>query len=719
MPKRVMHYASLVVLAPLAAACATAVVEPQQAAAPMPPPASEVVVAEAPDMIEALEPGRFDMGKMWTFENAPVDYFEEAYGFRPDAPWLENVRLASLRIPGCTASFVSSSGLVMTNHHCARGHVSRVAQEGEGLLDNGFYAASMAEERAVPNMWADQMMEMVDVTSLIEGSVDLMATESQQVEARDARMEAVGDSASAATGLRCSVTSLYQGGKNSMYCYKRYTNIKLVFAPELQIGYFGGDPDNFTYPRYNLDVSFFRVYDDAGNPLKPQAYFGWSVNGADEGEAVFVIGNPGSTERLSTFAQLEFNRDYREPMVRRLLQTRSDILSHYMDHHPETRDQYINQWFSWMNSLKAYSGREKALNDRVIMGRKLGFEKQFRKAIATNPELSRTYGGLWDEIADIRMQMKEHYPTLLALSTNGSLRSQTLATAAQMLQYAQASMGGAPASDLAELREGIETQEIDTRLDHHMIEATIEDAALWLGDDDPFVVQALAGKTAAEAGHAIIDESPGITDADARRALLDNPQAIMNSSEPALAIMRDAMPRFLGAAQQFGQLNAQEQVRTAKLARALFDVYGTKLPPDATFTLRLADGVVASYEYNGTKAPAWTTFYGLYDRHASHKGQAEWALPDRWLEPPAGFDMSTRLNFVSTNDITGGNSGSPMINVGREIVGLIFDGNIESLSGDFIYTTEVSRSVSVHSSAIREALRHMYGAGRIANELGK
>jgi hypothetical protein len=372
-----------------------------------------------------------------------------------------------------------------------------------------------------------------------------------------------------------------------------------------------------------------------------------------------------------------------------------------------------------MNSLKLYMGREKALNDPEIMGRKLGFEKQFRKAVGANPELAGMYGGLWDEIADVRSQMADHYPTLLSLNTSGSIRSQIMATAAQMLQYAQASMGGTPGSDLQELRDGIENREIDVRLDHHMIQAMIEDAAAWLGDDDPFVVAALAGRTAAEAGHGIIDDSPSITDMDARRALLDDPQAIMNSTEPAFTLMRDAMPRFQAAAQRFGQLNNQEEVRTAKLARALFDVYGTKLPPDATFTLRLADGVVASYEYNGTKAPAWTTFYGLYDRNASHKGQEEWVLPDRWLNPPAGFDMSTRLNFVSTNDITGGNSGSPMINVGREIVGLIFDGNIESLSGDFIYTTEVARSVSVHSSAIREAVRHIYGAGRIADELGR
>jgi hypothetical protein len=717
MKSKTTYYLTLAVIAPVAAACATGGA-PQTAAAPAVAPAAETMPAPEAGVVEAREPGRFDMGKMWTFENAPLDYFQEAYGFEATEQWLEQVRLATLRIPGCTASFVSPNGLVASNHHCARGATSGVTREGENLLDDGFYAPTLEDERPVPNMWADQMVEMHDVTALIEAAVDPMTTESRQVEARDARMESVGDSASSATGLRCSVTSLYQGGKHSMYCYKRYTNIRMVFVPELQIGYFGGDPDNFTYPRYNLDISFFRVYDDDGNPLQPQSFFRWSDDVMPEGTPLFVIGNPGSTERLSTVAQLENNRDYREPYVVRLLKTRTDILAHFMEHHPETRDQYINQWFGWMNGLKLYMGREKALNDPEIMGRKIGFERQFRDAVAAKPELLRQYGTLWDEIADVRSQMAEHFPTLMALNTNGSLRSQTLATAAAMIQYAQAVQGGAPDSVVQGMRRGLENREIDTRLDHHMIEATIEDAALWLGKNDPFVVRALAGKTPAEAGHAIIDESPSCTDAEARRAMLDNPQQILTTGEPAIALMREALPRFQQAAARFGQLSNQEEVRTTKLARASFDVYGTELPPDATFTLRIADGVVSSYEYNGTKAPAWTTFYGLYDRWASHKGRDEWELPERWQSPPAEFDKSTPLNMVHTNDTVGGNSGSPVINTDREIVGLLFDGNIESLSGDFIYITESGgRSVSVLTTAILEALRHMYDADRIAQEL--
>ncbi|MGD2135512.1 MAG: S46 family peptidase [Gemmatimonadales bacterium] len=674
----------------------------QTAAVPMAPPETVMVAAEM-DVIEPIEPGRFDMGKMWTFENAPVDYFEEAYGFQATPEWLTSVRLASLRIPGCTASFVSGSGLVMTNHHCARGHVSRVTEEGENLLDNGFYATTHADERPAPNMWADQMVRMEDVTALIDAGAD---------------PEAVGDSASTAHGLRCGVTSLYQGGKYSLYCYRRFTDVRLVFAPELQIGYFGGDPDNFTYPRYNIDVSFFRVYED-GEPYEPEHYFGWSLDGAGEGDAVFVIGNPGSTERLSTMAQLTFARDQREPTIVHLLKTRTDILSHFMEHHPDQRDRYINQWFGWMNALKLYMGREQALHDPEIMGRKAGFELQFRDAVNADPALQQQYGTIWDEIAELRDGMREVYPTVMALSTNGSLRSQTMATAAELIQFAQMTSAGAPDSVVQELRAELEAREINTMLDHHMISAMIDDAQVLLGDDDPFAVAALTGgRTVEEAGHAIIEASPSVVDQEARRALLDDPQAIVTGEDEAIRLMRDVMPRYQEAAQRYGQLINQEGRLTPRLARALFDVYGTDLPPDATFTLRIADGVVAGYDYNGTWAPAWTTFWGLYDRHYSHEGKEEWALPDRWLDPPADFDLSTPVNMVSTNDITGGNSGSPMINIDREIVGLIFDGNIESLSGDFIYTTEVARSVSVRAEGILEALRAIYRADRIVQEIG-
>lgn len=714
---RHVSFLGTVSLAVLVAGCASGgVTAPVAAPAPAPaPPAAPAPAAEP--TIEAIEPGRFDMGKMWTFENAPVRYFEEAYGFRATPEWLDRVRLASLRIPGCTASFVSGEGLVLSNHHCARSATSAVTKEGENLLDDGFYATTRATERQVPNMWADQLVRMEDVTDLIERGIDPTAPEAEQLAAIETRMETVGDSTSTLHALECGVTSLYQGGKYSLYCYKRYTDVRLVFVPELQIGYFGGDPDNFTYPRYNLDFSLFRIYDENGQPLRSTSYFRWTRTGVQEGDAVFVIGNPGSTERLSTMAQLEFARDYNEPFTTRLLKTRTDILAHFMEHHPDQRARYINQWFGWMNGLKLYQGRTRALNDPAIMGRKLGFERQFRADVAKRPELQRAYGSLWDEIADIQTGMADVFPTLASLGMSGSIRSQTLGTAALIMQYAQMAAGGAPDSVLQSVRSRIEGTEINTDLDGHMLEAQIGDVIVFLGEDDSWVEMALAGREPLDAARAIIAGSPSVVDPEARRALLDDPASIMSSTEPAFALVQAALPRVQQAGVRFQQLAAQEQTRATKLARALFEVYGTEIAPDATFTLRIADGVVSGYEYNGTLAPAYTTFYGLYDRWAAHKGREEWALPERWQTPPPQLDLRTPVNMVHTNDTVGGNSGSPVINIDRELVGLLFDGNIESLSGDFIYTTEGARSVSVRADGILEALRHVYRADRIVQEL--
>jgi hypothetical protein len=679
-------------------------------------PDTLVVDKRDPDVLY-LEPGRFDSGKMWTFENPPLGYFEEEYGFRPTTEWLDHARLASLRLPNCTASFVSPNGLIMTNHHCARESATAVSREGEDLLETGFFAATQEDERRVPDLYVDQLVEMSDVTNLIEVAVAPLMTEETEMVAREERQQAVADSAGQALGLDCNVQPLYNGGKYSLYCYQRYDDVRLVFIPELDIGYFGGDPDNFTYPRYVLDVSFLRVYDENGDPFEPSHYYAWSRTGAAEGEAVFVIGNPGSTERLNTVAQLEFSKEFVEPFWVRLYQSRADALVQFMEHHPEQRSEHINDYFSHMNSLKLFKGRHKALQDPQIMGRKRGFERQFRDAIQSDPTLNGLYGNLWNEIAQIRAQMADLTPTRNGLWFSGPLWSQTLGTAGDMLLYAFRVLNGVNDEITEQLRADLEERTFNTDLDVHILELQLEDAVDWLGESDPFVRSALAGRSLSEAARSIVDGATAVTDLEQRQALLGDPQAILNSSDPAMRLMREALPRFIDAELGYQELAATEEAKVAKLARALFEVRGTALAPDATFTLRIADGVVSSYSYNGTKAPAFTTFYGLYDRHYSHVGSEDWALPDRWLSPSPELNMGTPLNMVHTNDTVGGNSGSPLININGEIVGLLFDGNIESLSGDFIYTDAGARSVSVRAEAIVEALRHIYDAQRVVDEL--
>ncbi len=669
------------------------------------------------DTLPAVEPGRFDAGKMWTFENPPLAYFEEAYGFRPTPQWLDQVRLAALRLPNCTASFVSPHGLVLSNHHCAREAATAVTRAGEDLLANGFYAATQAEERRVPDLYVDQLQVIRDVTREIEAAIPAQAPEEQQVAVRDRKIEEVASQLSRETGLRCEVTSLYHGGRYSSYCYRRYEDVRLVFVPETQIGYFGGDYDNFTYPRYDLDVSFFRVYGPDSQALHTESFLPFSDSGAVAGMPVFVIGNPGSTSRLNTVAQLEYRRDHQYPFTIRLLESRARILDQYMQRHPERRAEYINDYFSYTNSLKAFQGELRGLRTPELMARKVAFEKRFRAAVQADTALRRQYGSLWDEIARLRSQIAQVAPRLNALNQGGGLRSQTLATALGLVQYAQAAASGmAPDSTLQQFRAELAGAKINPELDAMILAAQLQDAVDLLGAGDPFVRDALQGLAPDSAARALIAGS-AVPDSARRAALLAEPSQITTSSDPAIRLMRNTLPRLRAAYQEYQRLNDAEEVRTARLARALFDLYGTDIPPDATFTLRIADGVVQGYEYNGTIAPVYTTFYGLYDRHYSHAGKAEWALPERWQHPPTDFNLATPLNFVATNDIIGGNSGSPVVNTKGQLVGLIFDGNIESLPGDFIYTTETARAVAVHSAGILEALRHVYRASRIVSEL--
>lgn len=685
---------------------------------PQPPATRTTMPAPVTAPVDTtIQPGRFDTGKMWTFENPPLKYFQEEYGFTPTADWLKRVRLAALRLPNCSASLVSPTGLVMSNHHCAREAATAVSQPGEDLIASGFYATRPEDERRVPDLYVDQLVEIRDVTQEIVGAGAGAGGEEAQVAARDAKIEEVQARVGRATGLRCEATSLYHGGVYSLYCYQRYDDIRLVFVPEVSVAYFGGDPDNFTYPRYDLDVSFFRLYDANGQPLRTDTYLPWSTGGAKEGDPVFVIGNPGSTSRLETVAQLEYKRDYQHPSTIGLLQSRARILWDYMQKNPARKREIENDYFGITNSLKAYTGELKGLRTPDLFARKVAFERNFRRSVAAKPALQAQYGTLWDEIADLRRQIAKVAPTLNALNQGGLLRSKTFETALTMLQYAgAASSGQVPDSALAGMKNEIASAAIDPELDAQVLAAQLDDARRLLGPADPWVSRALSGRTPAEAARTIVSGS-GVPDVARRAALLGSPTSISNSGDPAIQLMRAALPRLRQVYGQYSQLTSQEEVRTGKLAQALFEVYGTSLAPDATFTLRLADGVVKRYEYNGTEAPWFTTFYGMYDRYYSNPGRDEWALPARWKAPPPAFDLKTPLDMVSTNDIIGGNSGSPMIDRSGRVVGLIFDGNIESLPGDFIYDTVANRAVSVHSEAIMEALRDLYNARRLVEEL--
>lgn len=673
-----------------------------------------------PDTVEA---GRFDTGRMWTFDAPPIDYFEETYGFRPDEEWLRRARMAAIRFATwCSASFVSADGLVMTNHHCGRGPVTDVSQPGENLLENGFYARTLEEERRVPDLFVDQLVQITDVTERVYAAMDTAEDDRTRMQVRDATIRAIQEEFNADNGLINQVVTLFNGGRFSVYTYKRYDDVRLVMAPELAIGYFGGDPDNFTYPRYNLDVSFFRVYED-GKPLDTsEFYFKWSEGGPKRGEAVFVLGNPGSTTRLNTVAQLAFARDYDNPAILSLLRTRMKVLRAYLDANPDLPDweSQNNFYFNLSNSEKAYTGQQKGLLDPYLLARKADWEDDFRRAVLDDPALGERYGDPWTEIAEARAAMEPYGRMRFAFSFGGRLRSAYLAKAFQLQQLSFLLASGAdPSSErITQLGNAIKAPiSVPEEMERGMLAAQLGDFQRLLGPGDELPRRLLGMRDPEGAAEWLLSRTV-LGDPQAVSALVEGaPRSISESTDPMIRGLDGIMSRILQMQQALGDASEKEQAAMARLARAVYDVYGTSIPPDATFTLRIADGVVTGYPYNGTRAPAWTTFYGLYDRWASAGGEDPWALPPRWQNPPDEFDLDTPINFVSTSDIIGGNSGSPVVNRNLEVVGIAFDGNIESLPGEFIFLPTLNRTVSVHSEGIIEAIRDLFGFKALAQEL--
>ena len=529
--------------------------------------------------LDTVKSGKYDNGKMWTFHNLPSEYFQSEYNFIPTKEWLDHARMSALRFANyCSASFISEDGLVMTNHHCGRDNVTKVTKKGENLNEEGFYANTLGEERKVPDLYVSQLIEAIDVTAVIKAEMNKGKTDEEKIDYREAKADELVNKYNSELNLACEFVTLYNGGEYYIYCYKNYEDVRLVCAPENQIGYFGGDYDNFTYPRYNLDFTFFRVYEN-DKPLKTEHYFKWSKSGIDSGGVIFVVGNPATTSRLKTVAELEVMRDILYPYYLKMINMQLSILKTQVQNAGENKEEIENEYFSYMNSKKVVEYTLKNLNDNYLMARKKDFEKKFISAVNSKSDLKNKYGKIWDEIRELTDNQK---------------------------------------------KKGID-------------------------------------------GY---NEFQKILDA-----------------------------------------------KNSTLGTALFEVYGHSIPPDATFTLRLSDGVVASYDYNGTIAPVFTTFYGVYDRYHSFNKEYPWNLPDRWKSIPEGLPLETPMNFIGTCDIVGGNSGSPIINKDAEIVGLAFDGNIESLSSDFIFTTESNRMIAVDSRGLIESLRYVYKAIRLYDEI--
>ncbi len=668
-----------------------------------------VVAAQAVVTVDSAQAGRFDGGKMWTFEYPPGQYFSETYDFDADAAWFERARMAALRIPGCSASFVSPMGLLATNHHCVRGRVSQVSREGENLLDNGFYAATMEDERPIPGYRADQLLAALDVTDELDQAEDRDAASDELRDRLRSEYGSEGDS------IVVQLVPLYNGGRTSAYVFRRFTDVRLVMAAELQMGFFGGDPDNFTYPRYALDFAFLRVYGPDGEPYRPSHYFGWSRDGVEEGDVVFVIGNPGSTNRLTTMAQLEFQRDIQLPRILHFLQSRLDAMGAYREALPEEAEAFDirNRMFGFSNSLKATIGRLAALNQEVIMARRADGERQLRERIAADAELAREYDGLFDRLSQIQSEKAELAQAMGAFIGMGN--SATIRRALAAHEYLEAREAGVPPDSLEALAGRIlRGGDLPEYLERSYLALRLGDIARSYGAGHPLAAAALPDGTPEASAAAMWGASALATGDRAREAL---EQGTLGVDDPAVRFIAAVMPAYTEYRSELGRLGQEENQLGAAYGRAKFAVYGRSVPPDGSSSPRITDGVVRGYSYNGTLAPAYTTFYGLYDRHFAHRGNPEWALPDRWQAPPDGLDLATPLNFASTADTYGGNSGSPAVTKELELVGLNFDRNIQGLSRDYIYLPQSGRNVMVDVRAVWAAMENVYGAHRIMAEI--
>ncbi|WP_080054015.1 S46 family peptidase [Spirosoma aerolatum] len=673
----------------------------------------------AQSISDTTKGGPLDLGKMWTFDNPPSDFFQKTYNFKADQQWFDEARLASLRFADyCSASFVSANGLVMTNHHCARESGTGVTRKGEDLNATGFWAKTAAEERKVDGLFVDQLVKIEDITKRVQDAMNTANSEQAQLQAREQVFSDIKQEYNQKEGwkgLELQTITFYNGGRYSLYGFKRYTDVRLVFMPELQLGFFGGDYDNFTYPRYALDCSFFRVYDN-GKPLQTAHYFKFNPNGVRDGEPIFVIGNPGHTERLKTVAELEFDRDLQTPATIQLLRNRSAALQAY--NATAKSDSVLNEIFSLENSLKAYGGQLEGLRDASLLSRKAVFENQF-KAAAKAKNLPADQLKTWDEIASNTAQLRSVFKDASYLGPSEQTMGELMTFANLVTQFSEILATRPQDAERARPLMVVPTIK-NLTLDQAYLAAHLSEAQQALGNDDPYIKLALTGpdgksRTPKEAA-AYLFKNTKLLDPAFISELATRPNAAAASNDPMLALAKIGFPRYRTAALQARQISQRQEVLRGQLGRMLYDVYGTAVPPDATFSLRINDGVVKSYNYNGTKAPIMTTFAGLYDRNYSFGDKAPWDLPTRWKTPPMEL-LKQPMCFISTNDIIGGNSGSPMINKNREAVGLAFDGNMESLPGEFIFVPDANRTISVHTGGIVAALKYIYKADRLVSEL--
>jgi hypothetical protein len=659
---------------------------------------------------------------MWTFDNPPVKQLREKYGFTPTQAWLDHVRLSSVRLnDGGSGSFVSPHGLLLTNHHVARGQLQKNSSAEHDYIRDGFYAATPDGEMKSPDLEVNVLVSMENVTERVQAAVRKAHKAEEEFALRKAEIAAIESESLKKTGLRSDVVTLYQGGEYWLYRYKKYTDVRLVFAPEQQAAFFGGDPDNFTYPRYDLDMALFRVYEN-GKALESTNYLHWNKEGAKENELVFTSGHPGSTSRLDTMAQLESQRDALFPAILKLLDSRVDALRKYSALGMEQARQAASQIFGLENSLKAERGVYQGLMDKNVMAAKQKDETEFRAKVMANPQWAAAYGGAWNALAEAERKSGTRVKERYFHSTD----SQLTALAMNIVQLVAEEkkpdgerLPGYHEAQLDSLRYRLfSPAPIYPGMEIARLTAALELDLSQMGPNDPFLKTILRGRTPNQAAEALVGGAK-LADPAVRRKLVEGGEkAVAASDDPMIVLARELDPARRELIKWLDDnVESVEQRAGEEMGKARFAAYGKSTYPDATFTLRLSYGAASGYPMNGTKAPYKTTFFGLYDRANSFNFEGPFYLPTRWAEGRDKLNLPTPLDFVTTNDVVGGNSGSPVINRNAELVGLVFDGNIESLVGDFVYDGTTNRTVAVHTAGMTEALQKLYHADAVLKEL--
>lgn len=659
---------------------------------------------------------------MWTFNAFPGELLKKKHGFAPSPEWLDHLRLASVRIAGgCSASLVSPNGLVLTNHHCVRSCVQQLSTAKDDLVARGVYAKSIKEERQCPAMEINQLLEISDVTARMLAATEGLSDKEANL-ARKGEQSKIERECATSDLVRCEMVSLFNGARYDLYRYRRFQDVRLVFAPEQAIAHFGGDPDNFNFPRFAVDAAFLRVW-EGGAPLKAEHYLKWSSAGAKDGELVFVSGNPGSTRRLKTVAELAYLRDFSLPETLFLLSELRGQLSSFSERGPEQERIARSTLASVENSYKALEGRRLALLDRSFIAGKTAAEDALRKKIDGNPALKKKYGGAFEAIAAAQVKLIEQRNDLRWKEEHRGFGSQLFGHAVTLVRWAEEKqkpneqrLPEYAEAKLPPLKAKLLSQApIYPALEIELLAFLFSHQRAVLGPDDPFVKLVLGKDSPRDVATRLVRQTLLARD-DVRRKLFEgNADAIRTSKDPLIRLVAAMDPVARQARKRYeDEIEAIVLRESQRIARARGEIEGPAGYPDATFTPRVSFGTVEGFPHNGRTVPAFTNIAGLFERAT---GKYPFALPKRWEAARPRLSPQTPVNLATNNDIIGGNSGSPMVNVAGELVGLVFDGNIYSLGGDYGFDARLNRTVAVHSSLILEALEKVYDARALVAEL--